>query len=127
MAFKGKILSIDDSLTMRKMLKKIVEEMNFELLEASNGLNGIEVLKVEAENISLILLDWNMPGMNGIEFLQTIRPLVKYQSIPIIMVTTEAEKENVIKALQYGVKNYILKPFTNEELTLKISQCARRR
>ena len=126
METKKKILSIDDSATMRMMLRKTVEELGYEFLEASEGNKGLQVLSNQAENIYLILLDWNMPGMNGLEFLQKVKTNIQYQSIPIIMVTTEAEKENVIKALQYGVKNYILKPFTNEELTQKIKQCVRR-
>lgn len=122
----NKILSIDDSLTMRSMLRKTIEEMGYEFLEASDGQNGLEVLSKEVDNIGLILLDWNMPGMNGLEFLQAVKANIRFQSVPIIMVTTEAEKGNVIKALQNGVKNYILKPFTNEELTLKTKQNARR-
>lgn len=127
MESRNKILSIDDSSTMRKILKKAVEEIGYTLVEATDGQNGLEVLAKELDNLCLILLDWNMPGMNGLEFLQKIKSNVSFTQIPIIMVTTEAEKENVIKALQNGVKNYILKPFTNEELTQKINQCARRR
>ncbi len=126
MSAYNKILSIDDSLTMRSMLRKTIEEMGYEFLEASDGSSGLEVLSKEVDNVGLILLDWNMPGMNGLEFLQAVKANIRFQSVPIIMVTTEAEKGNVIKALQNGVKNYILKPFTNEELTLKIKQNARR-
>lgn len=126
MRIMKKILSIDDSATMRNIIKKPVEALGYEFLEASNGMNGLQVLSNEADNVCLILLDWNMPGMDGMEFLQKIKANIRYQSIPIIMVTTEAEKENVIKALQNGVKNYILKPFKNEELTQKINQSARR-
>jgi two-component system, chemotaxis family, chemotaxis protein CheY len=126
METRKKILSIDDSLTMRKMLRKPVEELGYEFLEASEGINGLQVLSNEAENVCLILLDWNMPRMNGLEFLQKVKTNSLYRSIPIIMVTTEAEKESVIKALQHGVNNYILKPFTNEELIQKINQCVRR-
>jgi DNA-binding response OmpR family regulator len=64
-----------------------------------------------------------MPGMNGIEFLEAFNSNGLYQTIPIIMVTTEADKANVVKALKLGVKNYILKPFTNVELVLKVNQC----
>lgn len=126
MGTRKKILSIDDSVMMRKIIKSPVEALGYELLEASEGTNGLQVLSKEAENIALILLDWNMPGMNGLEFLQTVKKNVLYHSIPIIMVTTEAEKENIVKAVQQGVNNYILKPFTNEELTKKINQCVRR-
>ena len=118
-----KIISIDDSSTTRRIMKKPVEEMGYEFLEATDGANGLEVLSQHADDVCLILLDWNMPGMNGIEFLQVVKSKSAFQLIPIIMVTTEAEKENVVKALKLGVKNYILKPFSNEELTQKIKQC----
>ena len=117
------ILSIDDSSTTRKIMKKPVEALGYELLEATDGQNGLDVLAKNVNEVCLILLDWNMPGMNGIEFLEVVTSKVQYHSIPIIMVTTEAEKANVVKALKFGVKNYILKPFTSEELTLKIKQC----
>lgn len=118
-----KILSIDDSSTTRKIIKKPVEELGYEFLEAQDGANGLVVLEQHSADICLVLLDWNMPGMNGITFLENVRASDKFQGIPIIMVTTEAEKSNVVKALKLGVKNYILKPFTSDELTLKIKQC----
>jgi len=118
-----KVLSIDDSSTTRKISKKPVEALGYEFLEATDGKNGLEVLEKNVNDVCLILLDWNMPGMNGIEFLEQIKLKSQYTLIPIIMVTTEAEKTNVVKALKYGVKNYILKPFTTEELTLKMKQC----
>ncbi|PKM94411.1 MAG: response regulator [Firmicutes bacterium HGW-Firmicutes-1] len=126
MGTRNKILSVDDSLTMRKIIKSHVEALGYELLEASEGANGLQVLNNEIHNIGLILLDWNMPGMNGMEFLQKVKSNVLYHNIPIIMVTTEAERESIVKAVQQGVSNYILKPFTNEELTKKINQCIRR-
>ncbi|MBC7960358.1 MAG: response regulator [Vallitaleaceae bacterium] len=111
---------------MRKIIKTPVEALGYELLEASEGVSGLAVLSKEFNNVGLILLDWNMPGMDGMEFLQTVKKNALYRSIPIIMVTTEAERENIVKAVQQGVNNYILKPFTNEELTKKITQCVRR-
>lgn len=119
----NKILSIDDSSTTRKIIKKPVEALGFDFLEAQDGAHGLVVLGQHAAEICLILLDWNMPGMNGISFLENVKASPEFQNIPIIMVTTEAEKANVVKALKLGVKNYILKPFTGEELTLKIKQC----
>lgn len=118
-----KILSIDDSSTTRKIIKKPVEALGYEFLEASDGANGLVVLGQNRADVCLVLLDWNMPGMNGISFLENVKSSGEFQTIPIIMVTTEAEKANVVKALKLGVKNYILKPFTSEELTLKIKQC----
>jgi len=120
---KNTVLSIDDSSTTRKIIKKSLASLGYEFLEATDGANGLEVLSRHYEDVCIILLDWNMPGMNGIEFLEAINAKTIFRSIPIIMVTTEAEKANVVKALKLGVKNYILKPFTDEELILKVKQC----
>ena len=123
MRSKNKILSVDDSAIIRKIIRASVEVLSYELLEASDGNEAISVISREWENIKLILLDWNMPGMNGFEFLGIVKKDVLYKNIPIMMVTTESEKENIVKAVQAGVSNYLLKPFTTEELTKKIIQC----
>ena len=124
---KMKILSVDDSTTIRKIIRASVEILNYSLLEASGGTEALEVLAKERENVKLILLDLNMPGMSGFEFLKTIKKDNLYKNIPVMMVTTEGEKENIVKAVQAGVANYLLKPFTSEELTKKIIQCIGRR
>lgn len=120
---KNTVLSIDDSSTTRKLIKRSIATLGYEFLEATDGANGLEVLSHHHEEVCIILLDWNMPGMNGIEFLEAINSKPFFRNIPIIMVTTEAEKSNVVRALKLGVKNYILKPFTDAELVLKIKQC----
>lgn len=120
---KGKILSVDDSSIIRKIIRGAVEVLNYELLEASDGNEALSIINKEWENIKLILLDWNMPGMNGYEFLKLIKKDVLYKKIPVMMVTTESEKESIVKAVQAGVSNYLLKPFTTGELTKKILQC----
>lgn len=120
---RNTILSIDDSTTTRKIIKKSIASLGYEFLEAADGASGLNVLSHHHEEVAIILLDWNMPGMNGIEFLEAINAKTIYRVIPIIMVTTEAEKANVVRALKLGVKNYILKPFTDEELILKVKQC----
>lgn len=120
---RNKVLSIDDSSTTRKIIKKSIATLGYDFLEASDGASGLEVLSQNANDVCIILLDWNMPGMNGIEFLEAFRSKGAFIGIPIIMVTTEAEKTNVVKALKLGVKNYILKPFTDEEIILKVKQC----
>lgn len=120
---KKKILSVDDSATIRKIIRSSVEMLDFDLLEASDGNEAMAVISREWESIALILLDWNMPGMNGLEFLGLIKKDVLYKNIPVMMVTTESEKENIVRAVQAGVSNYLLKPFTTNELTKKIIQC----
>ncbi|HYE82408.1 MAG TPA: response regulator [Clostridia bacterium] len=123
MDYKAKILSVDDSSVIRKIVRSSVEVLNYSLLEASSGDEALSILLKEHEYIRLILLDWNMPGMNGLEFLKLIKKDNLYRNIPVMMVTTEGEKGNIIKAVQAGVSNYLLKPFTSEELTKKIMQC----
>lgn len=119
----GKILSVDDSAIVRIMIKKGVEAMGYECLEASDGQEALEVLGRECKEISLILLDWNMPGMNGMEFLNIIKADTRYKGIPVMMVTTESEKASIVKAIQSGVANYMLKPFTEEDMKKKIMAC----
>lgn len=121
---KKKILSVDDSAIIRKIIRSAVEVLKYELLEASDGEEAISILKKE-DDIKLILLDWNMPGMNGYEFLKLAKSNNLFKNIPIMMVTTESEKENIIKAVKAGVANYLVKPFNTEELIKKIMQCVR--
>lgn len=122
MDLKKKILSVDDSAIIRRIIKSAVEVLQYELLEASDGEEAISRLNSD-ENIKLILLDWNMPGMNGFDFLKIAKSHIIFKKIPIMMVTTESEKENIIKAIQAGVSNYLIKPFSTEELIKKIMQC----
>ncbi len=118
-----KILSIDDSAIVRKIIRGAVEVLNYELLEASDGLEGLQVLHDHVEEISLILLDWNMPGLNGLEVLEKIKKEELYSHIPVMMVTTESEKENIVMAIKAGAIHYVVKPFTMEELIKKIMEC----
>lgn len=118
-----KILSIDDSAIVRKIIRGAVEVLNYELLEASDGLEGLQVLHNHVEEIALILLDWNMPGLNGLEVLERIKAEALYNHIPVMMVTTESEKENIVKAIKAGAVHYVVKPFSMEELIKKIMEC----
>ena len=118
-----KILSVDDSSIIRKIVRGAVEVLNFEFLEAQDGFEALSVLENEHKNIDLILLDWNMPGMNGLELLKKIKGNLSYMRIPVMMVTTESEKDNIVKAIQAGAINYLTKPFTIEEMIKKILEC----
>jgi len=120
---KRKILSIDDSSTARLMIKNGVDATVYELLEAGDGQEGLNVLAQSYQEIALILLDWSMPGMNGLEFLSIVKNDRRYRDIPVMVVTTESEKDSIIKAIKLGAVNYLLKPFDKEELRRKITAC----
>ena len=117
-----KILSVDDSAMIRKIISRSISVLGFELLEAGNGVEALEVLEQHYSELSLILLDWNMPEMDGFTALQRIKADERFKDIPVMMVTTEVERSNVVKAIQAGAKNYLSKPFTPEDLTTKIME-----
>lgn len=120
---KEKILFADDSPVIKKIIKRAIEPIGFELLEASDGKEAMAVLAKEHENVVLILSDWNMPNMNGFDFLKAVKSNNLFKKIPVIMITTETEKSNINKAIQAGAANYLLKPFNTEDLVKKVLQC----
>jgi two-component system chemotaxis response regulator CheY len=115
-----KILTIDDSVTVRDIIRNAVEVLGYECIEAEDGAAGLEVVYKSSNDIILILLDWNMPIMDGLTFLKTIKARPEYNSIPVTMVTSENEMSKIINAVSEGAKNYIIKPFTQEEILKKI-------
>ncbi len=105
------VLLVDDSATMRKIVRRKMKEVGFvvdEFLEAGDGKQALE--KVFNNSVDLILLDWNMPVMNGLEFIQTLRSLNLPKRTPVVMVTTEGSHEKVNEAIKSGVDGHILKP-----------------
>lgn len=118
-----KILSADDSRIMRKIIAGAAEMLDYEIIEAKNGSEALAQLSEHKDDIALILLDWNMPIMDGYEALCHIRKDEGYKDIPILMVTTESEKKSVVKAIQAGANNYLAKPFEKEVLAKKIAEC----
>ena len=117
-----KILVVDDSSTMRRIIINTLNKLGYkDVLEASNGLEALAVLK-ENPDVSLILTDWNMPEMDGLTFVQTLKKSKTFSKVPIIMITTMGAKEDIVKALKAGVNNYIVKPFTPQILKEKIQQ-----
>ena len=114
-----KILLVDDSRTIRNIQKKALAGMGMtDVVEAADGLEALACIK--AQRPDLILVDWNMPNMDGITLVRKVRESDK--ALPMIMVTTEAEKGRVVEALKAGVNNYVVKPFTAETLGEKIKQ-----
>ncbi len=115
-----KIITVDDSSTMRRIIKNTLKRIGYgdEILEAGDGKEALDVLA--NHDVDLIITDWNMPVMDGLTFVKKIRSDSKYDDTPIIMVTTEAAKEDIITALKAGVNNYIVKPFTPDVLKDKI-------
>jgi len=108
---------------IRLIIVNTVRSLGYETLEAANADIALEIIEANYKDISLILLDWNMPGMNGFELLKILKSHEKYSSIPVMMVTTEGERKNVVKAIQSGADNYLTKPFTPEDLSTKIVEC----
>lgn len=116
-----KILIVDDFATMRRILKNILKQLGFKnLVEADDGTTAWDVL--ESQEIDLIISDWNMPKMTGLELLKKVRASTRYQKAPFLMVTAEAQKQNVIEAVQAGVSNYVVKPFTAEAISDKLKK-----
>ncbi|MBF0572708.1 MAG: chemotaxis response regulator CheY [Desulfamplus sp.] len=116
-----KVLIVDDFATMRRILKNILKQLGFKnLLEADDGTTAMETL--EKNDIDLVISDWNMPKMTGLELLKWVRANKKYSKTPFLMVTAEAQKQNVIEAVQAGVSNYVVKPFTAEAISEKLKK-----
>lgn len=114
-----KILTVDDSSTMRRIIKNTLSRIGYEdVVEAADGQDGLGKMT----GVDLVLTDWNMPEMDGLTFVKTLRADSKYDKIPIIMVTTEAAKKEILEAIKAGVSDYIVKPFTPEVLKEKITK-----
>ncbi|MGM0419180.1 MAG: chemotaxis response regulator CheY [Thermodesulfobacteriota bacterium] len=116
-----KVLIVDDFSTMRRILKNILKQIGFtSISEADDGTTAWEEL--QKNSFDLIICDWNMPKMSGIELLKKVRADDTYKDIPFLMVTAEAQKQNVIEAVQAGVSNYVVKPFTAESISEKLEK-----
>jgi two-component system chemotaxis response regulator CheY len=118
-----KILSADDSLMIRRIIKNAVDTLGYEFCEAKDGVEALDVLEKNIGDIGLVLLDWNMPKMNGIEVLRKIKADDRFKALPVMMVTTEVERAKVVEAISAGAANYVMKPFSHEDLIAKIMQC----
>lgn len=118
---KMKVLVVDDFSTMRRIVKNILRQLGFEnIVEADDGETAVR--KLESERIDFVVSDWNMPKMSGLELLKWVRAHDEFKDMPFLMVTAEAQKENVLEAVKAKVSNYIVKPFTAETLAEKIEK-----
>jgi two-component system chemotaxis response regulator CheY len=112
-------LVVDDSKAIRSILGRKLATLGFNVNQASNGAAALQVLE-DSPDISLVLVDWNMPHMNGLEFIKAARADPRFAHIVIVMVTTETEQERMEAALAAGANEYIMKPFTDEVITEKL-------
>jgi two-component system chemotaxis response regulator CheY len=112
-------LVVDDSATMRQILKEYLKKLGFAVTEAANGREALDVLK-GMPTADLVLVDWNMPEMDGVSFVRAVRADPSYAALPLLMVTTNTELSQVSTALEAGANEYIMKPFTREMIREKL-------
>ena len=116
-----KILIVDDFSTMRRIIKNLLRDLGFNnTQEADDGITALPIL--QAGGIDFLITDWNMPGMQGIDLLKAVRADAELSTLPVLMVTAETKREQIIEAAQAGVNGYIVKPFTAATLKEKIEK-----
>ena len=116
-----KVLVVDDFSTMRRIVKNLLAELGFtNIVEANDGSTALPIL--QQGGIDFLVTDWNMPEMPGIELLKTVRATPELSNIPVLMVTAEAKRDQIVEAAEAGVNGYVVKPFTAETLKEKIDK-----
>ena len=115
-----KALIVDDSKMTRKILGGVLRELGFEVCEAMNGEDALKVIEAEKASVELVLVDWNMPEMNGLDLVKQLRQDPELATLKLIMVTNETERDLVASALEAGTNEYLMKPFTKDMLREKI-------
>jgi two-component system, chemotaxis family, chemotaxis protein CheY len=116
----AKALVVDDSRAVRMILARTLKELGYEVREAANGQEALEIIEAEKSDVKLVLADWNMPEINGLELLKRLRQNPELSSLVIVMVTTETELDQMTAALEAGANEYVMKPFTKEILVEKL-------
>ena len=114
-----RVLLVDDSRAIRRIISEIMKQVGFEVSEASNGLEALQQLEEQGAP-DLVLVDWNMPHMNGLDLIKAIRANPNYSDLPLMMVTTETEQERMALALMAGVNDYVIKPFDKAAIVDKL-------
>ncbi|MFC4062649.1 response regulator [Planomonospora corallina] len=112
---------IDDSRAMRLILRRIVTQLGFEVIEAGNGKEALDLLQTADPVPQVALIDWNMPEMNGLEFVTAVRADERFRQMTLMMVTTESEHGQIVRALAAGAHEYVIKPFTPEAIAEKLA------
>ena len=112
---------IDDSRAMRRILRKFLEDLGFDVIEAGDGKQALEVIAGAEAVPELALIDWNMPEMNGLEFVVQVRKNPAWRAMTMVMVTTESEHSQIVKALASGAHEYVIKPFTKDGMIDKLA------
>lgn len=118
-----KILSVDDSAIIRKIIKSAIQVIDGDIIEAENAEDALSIIQANKSDLDLILLDWNLPGMSGLDLLKLIKTFDDLKDIPVMMVTTESMKESIVEAIKAGAVHYLMKPFTIDELIKRVMQC----
>jgi two-component system chemotaxis response regulator CheY len=116
----AKALVVDDSRAVRMILAKTLRDLGYEVIEATNGKEALDVIEAEKTGITLVLADWNMPEVNGLDLLKQLRRNPALSSLVVIMVTTETELDQMTAALEAGANEYVMKPFTKDILVEKL-------
>jgi len=111
-----KLIVADDSRLIRGIIDKAVTSIGFEAVQACNGQEALDILEACGQEIEIVLLDWNMPLLNGIEVVKFMRQDDRFENIPVLMISTESEDKRIMEALHSGAQGYLTKPFTPEKL-----------
>jgi two-component system chemotaxis response regulator CheY len=115
-----KVLIVDDSRAIRRILGTTIRALGFEVAEAANGQEALERLEDMDQPVRFMLVDWNMPEMNGLDFILKVRENKRFEESSILMVTTETAVDQMVKALDAGANEYVMKPFTKEIIEDKL-------
>lgn len=118
---KSKFLVVDDFSTMRRIVRSLLKELGFENIEEAED-GAVALSRLQQGGIDFVVTDWNMPNMTGLELLQKIREDAKLKPLPVLMITAEAKRENIMQAAQAGASGYIVKPFTAATLDEKLKK-----
>jgi two-component system, chemotaxis family, chemotaxis protein CheY len=116
----GKAMIVDDSRAMRMILRRTLTELGYAACEAGNGQEALDLLAQEGAQLTLMLVDWNMPVMCGLDLVKAVRADSRFSALPLVMVTTETEIDHISQAIDAGANEYVMKPFTKEVLEDKL-------